>query len=352
MKVSIITYHDEDNYGATLQAYATYRAIRELGHNPEIINLHMAHKDSLPTKIVFALKRYRFNCFRKKYMPNKTRLYTSVSQLREEPPISDVYLVGSDQTWNPIISKEYALAYFLDFGKENQKRISYASSFGQSIWEDSVYAKKEVVKRLLSRFSTILVREDKAVEMCKNEFGFEAKQVVDPVLLFPSYPELTGDIQQTNDIVVYKILNDSQFYKRAVDLGILLDCTVRSVGSMRRPKGVKSSYPEIIEKWISNIASAKYVFTDSFHGTVLSLLYHKQFVIYVGDKRKMSRITSLLGILGLTDRIFSNEDNINSIAEKLSFPIDYSHVDEVLNNQRALSFELLNNAIGNNVLWK
>ena len=350
MKVSIITYHDEDNYGATLQAYATYRAVRELGHEPEIINLHMAHKDSLPTKIVFALKRYRFNCFRKKYMPNKTRLYTTVDQLRDDPPVSDVYLVGSDQTWNPTISKDYALAYFLDFGKEGQKRISYASSFGTSTWIDSEVAKKDNVKRLLIRFSSLLVREDNAVDICRKEFGLDAKQVVDPVLLFPAYPELTGRINQSDGIVIYKILNDRVFYSRAVELGNHLGCNVISIGSMRRPKGIKTSYPEKIEKWISNIASAKYVFTDSFHGTVLSLLYHKQFVIYVGDKRKMSRITSLLGMLGLTDRIFSNEDSINRIAEKMSFHIDYSHVDEVLNNQRALSFELLSDAIGNSIL--
>lgn len=345
MKVSIITYHDEDNYGATLQAYATYRAVKELGHTPEIINLHMRHKDSLPSKILFALKRHRFNSFRKKNMPNKTRLYTSVEQLKKNPPESDVYLVGSDQTWNPTISKEYALAYFLDFGKEEQKRVSYASSFGTSTWVDSEVAKKENVKNLLSRFSSLLVREDRAVVICKNEFGLEAKQVVDPVLLFPSYPELTGKIKQTNNIIVYKILNDPEFYNRAVELGHHLGCDVRSIGSMRRPKGIESAYPERIEKWISNIASAKYVFTDSFHGTVLSLLYHRQFVVYVGDKRKMSRITSLLGMLGLSNRILSSKDSLNAFADKLTTLIDYEQVDAVLANQRRLSMELLYNAL-------
>lgn len=348
MKVSIITYHDEDNYGATLQAYATYRAVKELGYEPEIINLHMKHKISLPSKLVFGLKRCRFNSFRKRYMPNKTRIYTSVDQLRENPPVSDVYLVGSDQTWNPTISKDYALAYFLDFGKDNQKRISYASSFGTNTWIDSNVAKKDNVKMLLSRFSTLLVREDKAVEICKNVFGLNARQVVDPVLLFPSYPELTGKIKQTKEIVTYKILNDPEFYSRAVELGRHFGCDIRSIGSMRCLKGIKTAYPERIEKWIENIASARYVFTDSFHGTVLSLLYHKQFVIYVGDKRKMTRITSLLGMLGMTDRIFSNADSLNNIAEKMSTQIDYSYVDEVLNKQRAMSFELLNKAIGDN----
>ena len=346
MKVSIITYHDEDNYGATLQAYVTYRVVKELGFTPEIINLHMEHKESFVTKIAFGLKRLKFNCFRMKYMPNKTRLYKSVEELRKDPPVSDVYLVGSDQTWNPAISKNYASAYFLDFGGEEQRRISYASSFGIGSFDDSIFIKKEDVRRLLSRFVKLLVREDTGVQICKNEFGLEAIQVVDPVLLFPSYPELTGPIEETNNIIVYKIKNDPEFYRRSVILGKNMDCNVRSIGSMRRLKGIKSSYPETVEKWIANIASAKYVFTDSFHGTILSLLYHRQFVVYVGDPKNVNRITTILRLLGLVDRICTNENTIEEIEIMLNKPINYNEVDVLLQTERHKSLELLREAIG------
>ena len=345
MKVSIITYHDEDNYGATLQAYATYRAVKELGYTPEIINLHMAHREGFLSKFIFSLKRYRFNRFRAKFLPNKTRVYTSLEDLQMDPPKSDVYLVGSDQTWNPVISKEYALAYFLDFGNDDVKRVSYASSFGTSTWNDSAFAKKEHVKRLLSRFSTRLIREDKGVEICKNEFGLDATQVVDPVLLFPSYPEITGSIKQSDGIVVYKIVNDAEFYRRAVILGLRLTCGVRSIGSMRQLKGIKTAYPEKIENWIAGIASAKYVFTDSFHGTVLSLLYHRQFVVYAGERNKLSRITSLLKLVGLESRLFTNEDGIDEIQKVLTTPIDYVKIDKILNNQRTYSIDCLRRAV-------
>lgn len=345
MKVSIITYHDEDNYGATLQAYATYRAVRELGYTPEIINLHMAHREGLLTKILFGVKRWRFNSFRKKYMPNKTRLYTTLEELRKDPPKSDVYLVGSDQTWNPSISKEYALAYFLDFGSNDQKRISYASSFGTSKWVDSSYINKSQAKSCLLKFSNLLIREDKGVELLNREFGITSKQVVDPVLLFPSYPELTGRICPTNDIVVYKIVNDPTFYERAKLLGKEMGCGVHSIGSMRQLKGIRTNYPEPIEKWISNIASAKYVFTDSFHGTVISLLYHRQFVVYVGEVSKISRITSILSIVGLENRICTSDDSLDKIKTLLKTPIDYQKVDAAINKERSLSFELLRTAL-------
>lgn len=345
MKVLIITYHDEDNYGATLQAYATYKAVADLGHTPEIINLHMAHKQSLTTLLLFSLKRFRFNSFRRKVFKNCTPLYHSVDELRANPPASDIYLVGSDQTWNPTISKADALAYFLDFGKPGTKRISYACSFGHTVWEDTEFAKKDKVKMLLSRFSKILVRESNAVELVKNEFGLSSEQVLDPVLLSASYPELTGSIKEKERLIVYKIKPDDEFYSKAVLVGNELSLKVYSVGSLRQPKGIHTHYPERIEKWISSIGSAKYVFTDSFHGTVLSLLYHRQFVVYVGDPKKMSRISSLLELVGLENRICSQKDDISKIVSLLQEPIDYSVVDVILEKERTKSLNLLKNAI-------
>ena len=345
MKVSIITYHDEDNYGATLQAYATYKSVESLGYKPEIINLHLPYRFSLATKIVFSLKRWRFNSFRRRFMPCKTKVFHSVEELRQNPPTSDIYLVGSDQTWNPTISRANALAYFLDFGRADTKRISYASSFGFSHWEDTEVAKKERVQQLLSRFKTILVRESDAVKILKEEFGLSATQVVDPVLLFPSYPELTGDIEESDRIIVYKIKNDAGFYKKAVTIGLQLGCEIHSVGSMRRLNGIQTRYPERVEKWVKNIATARYVFTDSFHGTVLSLLYHRQFVVYVGDRKKLSRIVSLLKLLDLEDRLCDDNVETIKIAELLRTPINYKNVDAILEKERIKSLDFLRTAI-------
>lgn len=345
MKVSILTYHEEDNYGATLQAYATYKAVAELGFTPEIINLHMTHKKRLLSSFLFSLKRYRFNSFRRKVFRNSTKIYHSVEDLRADPPQSDMYLVGSDQTWNPTISGADALAFFLDFGSKNIKRASYASSFGHEIWEDTVFATKETVKRLLSRFSTILVRESDAVELLRREFGLQSTQVLDPVLLSPSYFELTGEIHEKADLVVYKIKPDDVFYSKAVQVGHCLSCKVYSLGSLRQPRGIHTHYPERIERWISNIGSAKYVFTDSFHGTVLSLLYHRQFVVYIGDEKKMSRLTSLLKLFNLEGRICAKSDGIDLITRIFKDPIDYSVVDKILDKERVKSLMLLKEAI-------
>lgn len=299
MKVSILTYHWEDNYGATMQAYATYRAIKELGHSPEFIDLRLPYNPSLKSRLVFGLKRMRFNSFRKKYFKNLTsKTYWSVEELRNNPPESDCYLVGSDQTWNPQIGKKLLPAFFLTFGDDNVKRVSYATSIGLNKWEVSPYISNEEIKESLKKFDRILLREDSAIKIAKDFFEADAVQVIDPVLLFPKYSELTGDIKPSNEIITYKLINDEGFYEMAGEMAKKMNLPIRSIGSVRKPSGYRASYPEKVEDWIKRFAEASYVVTDSFHGTVFSLLYHTPFVIYIGNPSRATRIVSLLTNLG------------------------------------------------------
>ena len=158
MKVSILTYHWEDNYGATMQAYATYRAVKESGHTPEFIDLRLPYAPSLKSRLVFGLKRYRFNNFRKKHFKNLTdKTYRSVEELRRNPPASDCYLVGSDQTWNPQIGKKLLPAFFLTFGDDSVRRVTYATSNrSERLGEISIYLRfgnKEISGTVLSNSS-------------------------------------------------------------------------------------------------------------------------------------------------------------------------------------------------------
>ena len=128
-------------------------------------------------------------------------------------------------------------------------------------------------------------------------------------------------------------------------IGQRLRCDIHSVGSMRRLEGIHTHYPERIENWVKNIGTARYVFTDSFHGTVLSLLYHRQFVVYVGDPKKLSRLSSLLSMLHLENRICSGEDDLDKIIKLLQTPIDYDFIDKILDQERTKSLECMRYAI-------
>lgn len=346
MKVSILTYHWEDNYGATMQAYATYRAVMELGHIPEFIDLRLPYNPPFKSRIVFALKRFRFNSFRKKFFKNLSkRTYWSVEELRNNPPESDCYLVGSDQTWNPQIGKDLLPAFFLTFGNESVRRISYATSIGLNEWEKSPYITDEEIRVALKRFHKILLREDSAIRIASEVFGAEAKQVIDPVLLFPSYPELTGDIRPSNEVVTYKLINDEGFYEMAYQVAASMSLPIRSIGSVRNPKGYRASYPESVENWIKRIAGANLVLTDSFHGTVISLLYHRPFVVYIGNPSRITRIVSLLSQLGLSDRILTSNNKIEEFSQMVYNPIDWEAIDKKLSKLRIDSLTLLRQSL-------
>lgn len=346
MKVSILTYHWEDNYGATMQAYATYKAVKALGHTPEFIDLRLPYNPPLKSRIVFGLKRHRFNSFRKKHFKNLTeKTYWSVDELRKNPPHSDCYLVGSDQTWNPQIAKSLLPAFFLTFGDDKTRRVTYATSIGLNKWEKSPYISNEQIRDSLSKFSCVLLREDSAIKITEEEFNKNASQVIDPVLLFPSYPELTGEIKPSGEIISYKLINDEGFYDMAMEVAKDMNLPIRSIGSVRKPKGYRASYPETVEDWIRRFAEASLVLTDSFHGTVFSLLYHKPFVIYIGDPNRITRIVSLLSQFGLQDRILTRYNSIEDFKKKVKEPIDWSHVDEILAQCRDDSLKKLEDAL-------
>lgn len=341
MKVALITYHNADNYGATLQTYATYKIIEELGHEVELIDLRIDEPNSILKKILLYLKHQRFSSFRKKYFKNKTKYFLSLAELQRNPPIADVYIVGSDQTWNSDISKDKARAFFLDFGDRAVKRISYASSFGKKEWEDTQWVSKEDIVVLLNRFKAVSVREASGIAICENTFSIKAIQVLDPVLLHNDYSELTGVLKAQNEIVLYKLVNDPLFYNKVRQLSEFLDIPLRSIGSLRRLSGVRCNYPESLPDWIKAIGESKYVFTDSFHGTVLSLIYKKQFVIFVGNPKLVTRISSLLELVGLEDRICSTSDDLEKIKSIMDELIDYDIVTSRLKSLCITSIDFL-----------
>ena len=280
--------------------------------------------------------------FRGKWFKRLTRPYLSTAELQQDPPKADCYLVGSDQTWNPFISREMTRGFFLDFGDNKVLRTTYAASFGMSEWEDSKWMSAEDAKQLLGRFDFISIRETSGVKLLREKFGVkDVTQVIDPALLFPHYDELTGAMTLGDELILYKLVNSANYYEHARQLGQLLDCPLRSIGSIRRIKGVRCAYPESLEGWMRRLASARYVVTDSFHGTVVSLLYGRQFIICVGDPKRITRIQSLLAQLGLEDRILLDTDSIEKMAERLNAPIDYETVHLRLQTLRAESFEYM-----------
>lgn len=343
MKIALLTYFAADNYGAVLQAYATIKALKQCGYEVQLVNYVIPEPPrSWMKNLLLYPKHLKLERFRKLHFKNITQSYHSIKDLQENPPLADCYLIGSDQTWNPFISREMTRGFFLDFGDDKVLRTTYAPSFGMSEWEDSQWMSSDEATLLLHRFDFVSVRETSGVALLREKFGLkDVTQVVDPVLLYPRYDELIGPMKEGDELILYKLVNSADYYERARLLGRILNCPLRSIGSIRRIKGMRCAYPESLEGWMRRIASARYVITDSFHGTVVSLLYKRQFVVCVGNPKRITRIQSLLAQYGLEDRMLLDIDPVEKMAERLNTPIDYDAVYNKLHTLRAESFEYL-----------
>lgn len=136
-KVALLTFHHSFNYGAVCQTYATCRALQKIGYDVEIIDLRIVEKYSLVQRLFGIGRMFKFWYFRYRYYPQFTKRYYNTIELKKSPPKADIYMVGSDQTWNPIITKDLLDAFLLKFGDAHIVRIvrgekRCVSKFGRS----------------------------------------------------------------------------------------------------------------------------------------------------------------------------------------------------------------------------
>lgn len=343
MKIGLITYHFSQNYGAVMQTYATCRILKELGHDVEIINIRQNEKRKL-RHIVFIPKYKEFDRFINRYYPKQTQLFHNIKDLQEYKFDYDCLLVGSDQVWNPMISKEKCLAYFLNFGASQVKRISYASSFGISQWpQNKMYLLSEINKSL-KKFSNISVREKTGQQLLKELFNVDSQVVVDPTMLHSDYREIIDDIPKTNDVICYLLNRTQEQLNASRYISQKLGSKAKLLTSVLPIRGFEYVYPPSIENWIKYIGGAKLVITDSFHGVVFSLLYKRNFMVLAVNNGKNSRLLDLLEVVGLKNRYFTNFEELKS-SDIYKLDIDYSVILPILESKRKVSLEYLKNVL-------
>ena len=198
LDVVTLTFHQSDNYGAVLQAYALQTKIRKLGYSTQILNYFSEGVNFWNKKITFKTDGYNLRTFKsiiwqflrrhKHANFDHFRSYLELTEPYFDTTISNagniagVYIVGSDQVWNCDCTFE-DYHYFLDFVEDDFKKNSYAASFGYS----SIPKKYvESCKKHLCRFNKITVREENGIDIVKRTCDLQATMVVDPVMLLSS----------------------------------------------------------------------------------------------------------------------------------------------------------------------
>lgn len=360
MRICILTQPLGQNYGGILQAYALQKVLRDMGHDVTTLRFAPAAPWWIPSgfrKNILTLRR-----FVSKYIKgNKAIVFCDplrqarysfqelnrfvekhIHHLNVEAPLSkeklpdfDTYVVGSDQVWRPRYSPNLP-DFYLDFLADSPKvRIAYAASFGVDSWEADE-AMTARIRPLAQRFHSISVREDSGIDLCKEQLGVKAVVMPDPTLLLTSsdYRTLFPATGETEPYIAAYILDRDErvqafIRRRAKSLGL----PVKVVGEFDWTQCADSP-----EQWLECLAKASYVITDSFHGTVFSLLFHREFLAILNRDRGASRFTSLLESTGLQDRAIAKEALERELPPLR--PIDYGKVEAVLSGQRekGLSF--------------
>ena len=350
MKIGVITIEKVNNYGAELQATATIKVLQGMGYETEIIDYcyykNWNFKDtrisapfvsmSVKGRLMYWVKYRLVNRIVAKILPLlyptvkrriqrfedfhkiNTRMsnrYLSMPELYQTKMDYDVYVVGSDQVWNPSASSSIE-PYFLTFAPKEAKKISYASSFGVSNIPASLYEK---YKRLLSNIDYLSVREQTGVCLVKTLTGRDATCVLDPTLLLNkkqwgnimlAYPHMPSRY-----ILVYQLLPSETLPSLAKSIAEEMKCPIyylaKRAYAVNAPNGMRVIKDAGPAEFLWLIKNASCVVTNSFHGTAFSVNFCTPFYTVLNSKRgSNARITSLLNSVNLMGRIVYEGDKL------------------------------------------
>lgn len=367
MKVAVITRHAITNYGSLLQAFATQQVIENLGHECEIIDYirddetYAQHEktllkrkpewncNSIKKAIYLALRQpesilagRKFEREQSEYL-HLTERYTSLEQLLEDKPIADVYMTGSDQVWGPVENGTYDSSYCLSFADDSDKRIAYAASFGRTEMTEEI---ENFFKKWLSQYCHIGVREDSAVSLL-NKMGIGSVQVLDPTLLLDCtfWSKIAKPIKENKYVLVYQLHNDKRVgdYAARVARELALPLIRVSSAFHQISREGKFVWCPDIGSFLSYIKNAECMITDSFHGTAFAINFNTPFVEVLPNNKTGTRNMSILKLTGLSDRILSDDEDITLAKKK----IDYSGVNQIIEEKRKESLNVLKNMIEN-----
>lgn len=356
MKIGIVTQPLYNNYGGLLQNYALQQVLMRMGHEVKTIDFVCRQSfiryflSICKQLLVSVLKRKKhlvgeyvefpmvraenINSFVQRFIHTTRTVYKYTRKFVQEEKF-DAVITGSDQVWRPMYNM-YLEDMFLKFVPDKVCKIAYAASFGVDNWEYSA-SQTERCARYAKRLRKISVREKSGVDLCNNQLHVDATWVLDPTMLAERdvYKSLLLEDVGTNFLFAY-----------------ILDATPEKLAFIKKIAQKKNLEVRVysadqnaelsVEEWVSMIAYAELVVTDSFHGTVFSILFHREFLSIVNQERGVARLSSLLAPLGLLYRM----SNITHQHAVPTDTIDWASVDEKLEEERKRSIDFLRTALG------
>ena len=382
-KVALAINYDYHDYGGMLQAFATQKALDKLGVDSEAINFDNLKADinkrkwkyflsnildativKEKSRVVSKKLRMRFNpTFGRKMAQrdaafdkfchesfNVSRRFESWQDLSNACREYDAVIVGSDQLWLPSnVAGDY---YTLSFVPDDVKKISYATSFGIGVLPAKM---EEQYSKFLNRINYLSAREYSGQKILKTCTGKDIQLVCDPTMLLEvdDWSEIASSRPVNGDYIFCYFMGDNPEQREFVKkLAKKEDCKIVALLHLDQYISADEEYvdetPYNISPpdFVSLVKNAKYICTDSFHGTVFSILFSKDFFTFRRFNKKASlstntRLTSLLGGFGLSERLIVGNENLEADLRVKNYP----SVQEHLKQFRADSIDYLKKSI-------
>jgi len=370
MKIGVFTHPLDYNYGCLLQAFALQTTLKRMGH--DVVTINRFTDTSLPfvqhfkgwasrvysrffrgskVPIVWnpnlSLKDIEILCKNTSQFVGRNIVNTGPVFVKDLPQVDekykfDAYVVGSDQVWLP----HFCPASFLDFVKRpGVKKMFYAASSGKQSFADSP-ALVPICRELVKSFSGVSVRESRLIQIAKDYLGVDAVQVLDPTLLLDSTDYLNACIEPESDepVIFTYILDKTEEKKKIIEavkskfgLDVVSGTAERDYKKGRGMKLEECIYPSV-DHWIQNMNRAKFVVTDSFHGTCMAIVFRKPFIVIGNVSRGIERMKSLLQLFGMESRLLTIFSDLAGF--DFNDGLDESKISHILQEQRdkSLSF--------------
>lgn len=376
--VGLCVVLNNDNYGSMLQSFATQRILEKYGISyelirykrekslltivkslPRLLNSVMlqdkylklkkkvylkTHKELIPA---VAKRKAAYAKFRENNFTAPSPLFSSYKELKASSLKYDIVMVGSDQLWSP--SGLPTNFYNLMFVDDSIKKISYASSFGV---DKIPFYQINRTKKYLKRIESIGVRENSGRVIIKDLIDRDVPVVCDPTMLFTGeeWTKMLPCERVCSDKYIFSYLLSNDGSTREEVLKLQKETGLKIV-SIHQYTDADTNFGDIViedagpAEFANLINNADYICTDSFHGSVFSIIFHKKFIVfnrYAATQKvsKNTRIDSLCRNLGLSDRRFSK-----SISSEIKKDINYNLVEQKIAEMREKSIDYLKDAL-------
>lgn len=378
-RIGVLSVYNH-NYGSILQAYALQTQLRSMGYETEIIKYKKTNLVKQATRLLYfpllkATVKMKWKNIYCKYLRKDIYTYILINREKEFRDFINKYFVfsedycgrhaliegtkhydgfilGSDQVWNPMnLGSDF---YTMTFIPDDKVKITYAPSFGVS---QIPHNQKVKTKEYLKRINCISVRERDGVKIVQELIGRDVPQVVDPTILVEK--KVWDDIRGANRIIkeeyifCYFICANSDyrdFAKRLSEKTKLKLVVIPHVDEfVKADVDFGDIIPEYVgpAQFVNLVSNAKYVCTDSFHGSVFSTLYERAFFTFSRYCKESvdstnSRLFSFLDLINMQNRMYNPDCEI--LEEDLAIP-DFSRAKKNLRELRKISLEYLRNSL-------